>query len=135
MSRDDLQLVRRVVEALSAFRGHGDDVLDADTEAPGEVDAGSIEKHMPGWSSFVSPSIMYGGSRGQPDAVSGSVDEVLAVTGVVDHLARHAVDLLALDARPHRLEGGALREPHELVDLAFLVGRLADVDGASRVRA
>ena len=73
--------------------------------------------------------------RGQPDAVPGSVDEVLAVTGVGDHLARRAVDLLALDARPHRLEAGLLRAPHELVDLALLVGRLADVDGAGRVRA
>jgi hypothetical protein len=40
ISGDDLELVRRVVEALSALRGHRDDVLDPNAEAPGEINAG-----------------------------------------------------------------------------------------------
>ena len=72
---------------------------------------------------------MYGGSwvvspMPWPDAV----DEVLAVAGVGDHLARGAVDLLAGDARAHGLEAGLLRAADDLEDLALLVGRLADVD-------
>ena len=63
------------------------------------------------------------------------VDELLAVPRVGDDAPRGPVDLLALDARPHGLEARLLRSPDDLVDLAFVVGRLADVDGAGRVRA
>ena len=67
--------------------------------------------------------------------MADAVDEVLAVAGVGDHLARGAVDLLAGDARAHGLEAGLLRAADDLVDLALLVGRLADVDGAGGVGA
>ena len=36
---------------------------------------------------------------------------------------------------PHRLEAGLLGRAHDVVDLALLVGRLADVDGAGGVGA
>ena len=72
---------------------------------------------------------------GQADPVADAVDEVLAVAGVGDHLARGAVDLLAGDARADRLEAGLLGAADDLVHLALLVGRLADVHGAGRVGA
>src|SRR6185436_2689417 len=58
-----------------------------------------------------------------------------AVAGVGDHLARGAVDLLAGYAGPHGLEAGLLGAPDDLVHLALLVGRLADVHAARGVRA
>ena len=71
---------------------------------------------------------------GHPDAVADAVDEVLAVAGVGDHLARGAVDLLARDPRPHRLEGGLLGLADDVVDLSAprSVGA-SDVHGAGRV--
>ena len=72
---------------------------------------------------------------GQADPVADAVDEVLAVPGVGDHLAGDAVDVLACDARAHRLERGLLRAPGRSRDLALLGGRFADVDRARRVRA
>ena len=97
---------------------------------------GSIEKHMPGSSGCVSPSTMYGGSCVvSADAVADAVDEVLAVAGVGDHLrAARSISWQATPG-PDGLEAGLLGCADDLVDLALLVGRLADVDRAGRVRA
>ena len=57
-----------------------------------------------------------------------AVDEVLAIAGVGDHLAGHAVDLLAGDPGLDRLEGRLLGLAHDLEHLAFLLGGLTDVD-------
>jgi hypothetical protein len=39
-SGHDPELARRVVEALSTLRGHGDDLLDMDAEASGKIHLG-----------------------------------------------------------------------------------------------
>ena len=97
---------------------------------------GSIEKHMPGCKrlAFALDHVRrFVG--GQPDPVADAVDEVLPVAGLGDHGACGAIDLLALDARADRLEPRLLRSPHDLVHLAFLVGGLADMNRAGRVRS
>ena len=102
------------------------------------ANAGSMEKHMPSSSSFVSPSIMYGGSCvARPEArCPVRWIKYSAVARVGDHLACCQVDLLARDSRPDGLEAGLPREPRRFRDdLALLVGWLADVDGAGGVRA
>ena len=58
--------------------------------------------------------------------MADAVDEVLAVAGVGDHLARGAVDLLAGDPGADGLEAGLLGAAHDLEDLALLVGGLAE---------
>src|SRR4051794_10420032 len=135
-SGDDTQLAVGVVLPPAAVVGGDDDVLDAHPEAAGQVDAGLDREAHAGLDAIglaldhvrrlVGPE-----SGAMPDAV----DEVLAVAGVGDHLASGAVDPLAGDPGADGLEAGLLGLAHDLVDRALLVGRLADVDGASRVGA
>ena len=73
--------------------------------------------------------------RRQADSVPGPVDEPLAVARIGDHPAGGAVDLLARDPGPHGLEAGLLGALDDLVHVALLVGRLAHVHRARRVRA
>src|SRR5690348_5278829 len=95
-SRDDPQAMVGVVEAAAAVGGDRDDVLDAYAELAGQVDA-----RLDGEAHARDQRLLLAGDHvrrlvgGHADAVAGAVDEVLAVTGLADHLAGHPVDLLA----------------------------------------
>ncbi len=71
----------------------------------------------------------------EADAVPHPVDEVLAVSGVVDDRPRCSIDVLGRDAGTRRLDPGLLRSLHDRVDAAVLVVRLANVERPRRVRA
>src|SRR4051812_3128906 len=137
LSGDDPQIVAGVVQSPAAVLGGDDDVLDAHAEAPGEVDPRLDREAHPG---LDRPGLALDHVRRLvrrlADAVADAVDEVLAVAGVGDDLARRAVDVLAGHAGADGLEPGLLRAADDLEHLALLGGGLAaDVHRARRVRA
>src|SRR5918995_581711 len=80
-SGHDLELARCVVEAFSTLRGHGDDVFDADAEASGKIHAG-LDREAHARLELVRLALDHVRRLvgGEPDAVTGSVDEVVPVT-------------------------------------------------------
>ena len=91
---------------------------------------------MPGHERLVSPSTMYGGSwvvTPMPWPVRWMKYSPYPASVIT--CAGHPVDLLARDTRPDRLERGLLGRADDLVDLALLVRRLADVHRAGGVGA
>lgn len=114
----------------------GDDVLDAHPEAAGQIDAGLHGEAHPGHEGlFLALDHVRRLVRGDADSVAGAVDEVGAVSGVVDDRAGGAVDLLAGDSRAYRAETGLLGLADEVVDALFVVAGFADVDRARGVGA
>src|SRR5512134_901271 len=82
-------LVRGVVEPPAARLDAGDDVLYPHAEPAGQVDAGlDGEAHAGHQRTLLTLHHVRRLVCGQPDAVPGAVDEVLAVARVGDHLAR-----------------------------------------------
>ena len=73
--------------------------------------------------------------RVEADAVAGAVAVPLAVAGLVDHLARDAVDLGPGDARLRGRGARRLGDDDDLVAAHELLARLADVHGAAEVGA
>src|SRR4051794_25239659 len=134
LSCDDPHLAAGVVEAPAAVLGGHHDVLDAHAEASGQVDPGLDREAHAG---LDRPALALDHVRrlvrGLADAVADAMDEVLAIAGVRDDLARRAVDLLAGHAGAHGLEARLLRAADDLEHLALLVARLADVDRPRRV--
>src|SRR5690606_24389032 len=125
-----------VVEPPSAVPGDGHDVLDADAEPAGQVDAGfDGEAHARHERLLLALDHVGRLVRGDADAVPGAVDEVLAVAGVGDDRAGRPVDVLAGGAGAHGAESGLLGGAYEVVDAALLVGGLPDVHGAGGVGA
>src|SRR4029453_11441663 len=118
---DDAEVGGRVVESFSPAPGDGGDVLDADPEPPGEVDAGLDGKTHPGHQGLslaLDHLRRFGG--GSADSVAGAVNELVAEPSVRDPRAGHPVDLLAGDARSNRLDRCLLCQPHDLVHLSNL---------------
>src|SRR5690606_11638438 len=114
-----------VVEPPSAVPGDGHDVLDADAEPAGQVDAGfDGEAHARHERLLLGVDHVGRLVRGDADAVPGAVDEVLPVAGVGDDRAGRPVDVLAGGAGAHGVESGLLGGAHEVVDAALLVGGL-----------
>src|SRR4249919_3295040 len=135
-SAHDPQLAARVVEPPCAVLGRDDDVFDPYAEPARQVDPGLDREAHAGLdrAGFALDHVRRLVGR-ETDAVAGAVDEPLAVSGFGDDPAGGAVDVLAGGAGANRLECGLLRAAHDVVHLSLLRGRLADVDGARRVRA
>ena len=125
-----------VIQPPAGVCGDSHDVLDADSEPTAEIDAW-LYREAHSWLEFVCLALDHvrGLVGGQAYAVSGAVDEVVAVAGVRDHCARCAVDVLAGDAGAYRLECGLLGAADDLENVPFLVSWLADVDGAGGIRS
>ena len=84
------------VEGIGATVGGDHDVLEAEAEAPGQVDAGLDREGVPG----DEPVAVADHDVGvlvllDADAVAGAVHEEVAVAGVVDDVAGRGVDRLA----------------------------------------
>src|SRR6185312_9256409 len=134
-SAHDSKVAARVVQPPAAVGGRGDDVLDPYPEPPRQVDPGLDREAHAGLdrTGLALDHVRRLVDR-EADAVAGAVDEPLAVPGAGDHAAGGAVDVLAGGAGADRVERGLLGEADDVVHLRLLLGWLADVDGAGRVR-
>src|SRR6266581_6029507 len=135
---DGRERVIRSVQRLGAVVVAEDrDVLDTDAEPTRDVDAGlDRERHSGLELLVVAADEIRMLVSVKADAVSGAMDEPLAITGLVDHAPRRRVDRCRGRAGARRRIAGLLRSPHDVVDLPHLVvDVLADVDGAGDVGA
>src|SRR6266511_2957969 len=133
---DHSQFARGVVESYSPVLGDGHDVLDPHAEPAFQIDPGldgeaharlerlGVPLHDVGMFVLL-----------QANAVTNSMDEAIAISGIRDHPAGSPVDLLGGDARPHGLAGGLLSLANDLVALLLLRGRLPYRDRPGHVRA
>src|SRR5512135_2749392 len=118
----------QVTEALLFDR---DDVLDAHAEPARQVDSRFVAKAHPNLQLLpVSFHDVWRLVRGETDAVTGAVNEVLPVSGFHDDIPGSRVYRLASDARTSGVEGGAMRMVHDVVHLRCLGVRLAERDRA-----
>ena len=76
---DDPQVAAGVVEPTTTVVGDGDDVFDTDPEPAGEVDPGFDRKaHSGDEELLLALDDVWGLVRGDPDPVSGAVNELVA---------------------------------------------------------
>ena len=118
---------------MSAF-GRDHDVLDADPEFAGQVDAGFDAEAVAGLEDELAAAddewVLV---HVHPEPVAGSVDEVLAVAGIGDDGSCRAVDGARGDSRLAGTSGGHVGCVDDSVDLFGLVGRGPHADGAGDV--
>ena len=124
------------MDVLAAALFDHDDVLDADAEAPRDVDA-RLRRDDRARGQRLAPRRARAGRFVDldADAMSEGVGEVFAVARVRDDLRRRVVDGAAGDARPRRGDAGALGVEHGAVDPLHLLARVPDGDGARHVGA
>src|SRR5439155_11211518 len=131
---DDPQLLWVGSQHVSAALGNEHVVLDAHAAFPWYIDPWFDGKdharfqHLPIAFAHIRLFVTV-----QAEAMSGAVDEIVAVTGVGDHLARRAVDLLGGDARLGRVYTGFVCRPDGFINLLHLTIRLADHERARNI--
>src|SRR5881628_1433094 len=135
---DDRERVIRSVQWFGAAVVSEDrDVLDADAEPTRDVDAGlDRERHAGLELLVIAADEIRMLMSVEADAVSGAVDEPLAVASLVDHAPRRGVDRCCGRATARGLVAGFLRSAHDVVDLTDLVVDVTpDVDRSCGVGA
>src|SRR5438046_4414126 len=132
---DDRQLLGQGGEHLAVLLAADHEILDADAEAVGQVDAGLDGHHAAGAQRLLSVRAResWGLVHVHADPVTEAVTELLAVARTFDHGSRHRVDLAPARTRRDRLHALLLGRAHELVDLTRL--RRSALAGGVRARA
>src|ERR1041384_5385724 len=120
---DDHEFFRGQGEELRPALADHEGVLDADPAPPRQVDAGLDGDRHTGRKC---PGTCLRQRRClvdlQPDAVAEAVQELVPVPGLLDHLARRAVDVAHLHARLQGVAPGRLRPRDQVVQVALPVG-------------
>src|SRR5512133_2104412 len=125
-----------VVQAATAVCRDGDNVLDPYTESARQVDPRfDGEAHARHKRLLLTLDHVRRLVRGYTDAVSGAMDELLAIARSCDDLPRRPVNLLTTHTGTYGIHSGLLRLPDNLVNLSNLRCRLPDADCTGRVRA
>ncbi len=126
---DDSQSMVGVVQTPSAVFGHRDDVLDADAESPGEINAGlDGEAHARHERLLLAFDHVRRLVSGQSDAVARAMNELLAEASIRDDPSGRPIDLLTAHSGTNRIDTGLLCKPHHLMDLPDLRSRFPHAD-------